>query len=175
MASTVGLMAMHVIGFSTARAIPCAIRLGVALQITNILRDVAEDWRAGRLYLPLEDLEAFSLGEDDIAAGQVTPSWRAFMRFSIDRNRRFCDEAWPGIAMLDPDGRFAIGAAAELYRGILDDIEAHGYDVFRRRAFVGRWRKLQRLPAIWSRIERSFGSQPGAAASDLNQATNIGR
>lgn len=150
-ASTVGLMAMHIIGFAGPQAIPYAVKLGVALQLTNILRDVAEDWRFGRVYLPQEELTAFSLDESDIAAGQVTDRWRQFMRFQIERNRRFYDEALPGIALLDRDGRFAIAAAAELYRGILDDIEAHDYDVFSRRAHVSTAAKLGRLPGIWLR------------------------
>lgn len=148
-ASTVGLMSMHIIGYSGHEAIPYAIKLGVALQLTNILRDVAEDWQRGRLYLPLEELEQFGLSEADIERGQVTPAWRDFMRFQIERCRRLYDESWPGIAMLDRDGRFAIAAAAELYRAILTDIERHDYDVFSRRAFVGTWGKVRMLPGIW--------------------------
>jgi phytoene synthase len=148
-ASTVGLMAMHIIGFSDHAAIPYAIKLGVALQMTNILRDVAEDWRNGRLYLPQEDLQRFGLTEEDIAAGKVTPQWRAFMRFQIARVRRLYAEAWPGIAMLKGDGRFAIAAAADLYEAILDDIEAHNYDTFSRRAHIGALGKFHRLPEIW--------------------------
>lgn len=152
-ASTVGLMSMHIIGYAGQHAVPYAIKLGVALQITNILRDVAEDWRADRLYLPQADLASFDLSEDDIARGaergEVTPRWREFMRYQIDRNRRLYAEAMPGIALLDRDGRFAIAAAAELYCGILTDIEAHDYDVFSRRASLSKWAKLCRLPAIW--------------------------
>ncbi|MFN8493416.1 MAG: squalene/phytoene synthase family protein [Caldilineaceae bacterium] len=154
-ASTVGLMSMHIIGYAGQHAVPYAIKLGVALQITNILRDVAEDWRTDRLYLPQADLAAFGLGEEDIAGGaeqgEVTPRWRDFMRYQIDRNRRLYQEAMPGIALLDRDGRFAIAAAAELYSGILDDIEAHDYNVFSRRASLSKWAKLQRLPTIWWR------------------------
>lgn len=150
-ASTVGLMSMHIIGFTSQEAISYAIKLGVALQLTNILRDVGEDWRIGRVYLPQEDLQGFDLCEDDIRRGDVTLRWRSFMRFQIHRNRRLYAEALPGISLLDPDGRFAIGAAAELYRAILDDIEANDYDVFDRRAYTTTWGKLRRLPAIWWR------------------------
>jgi phytoene synthase len=150
-ASTVGLMAMHIIGFESERAIPFAVKLGVALQITNILRDVAEDWRNGRVYLPAEELESYGLSDADLEAGVVNGRWRAFMRFQINRTRRLYDEALPGVALLDRDGRFAIRAAAELYRGILDDIEAWDYDVFSRRASVSLAGKLRRLPGIWRR------------------------
>lgn len=150
-ASTVGLMSMHIIGFAGPEAIPYAIKLGVALQLSNILRDVGADWQAGRLYLPLEELAAFGLSEEDIAAGGATPRWRRFMQFQIERNRRLYEESWPGIRMLNRDGRFAIAAAAGLYQAILGDIERHDYNVFSRRAYVGGWRKLAMLPGLWWR------------------------
>jgi len=144
-ASTVGLMSMHITGYAGPQAVPYAIKLGVALQLTNILRDVWEDWQAGRCYLPLEELAAFGLTESDLAAGRVDERWRKFMRFQIARARRLYAEAMPGIGLLHPDGRFAVAAAAILYRGILDDIEAHDYDVFSRRAYTGRGKKLTAL------------------------------
>ncbi|MBW7883307.1 MAG: squalene/phytoene synthase family protein [Caldilineaceae bacterium] len=152
-ASTVGLMTMHIIGYAGQAAIPYAIKLGVALQLTNILRDVREDWRAGRVYLPQEDLAAFGLTEADLAAARVDERWRRFMRFQIERTRSLYEEALPGIVMLSRDGRFAIAAAARLYGAILDDIEAHDYDVFSRRSFIGKWRKLRMLPSIWWRSQ----------------------
>lgn len=155
-ASTVGLMAMHIIGFSGEEALPYAVRLGVALQLTNILRDVAEDWRNGRIYLPAEELHAFNLSEDDIARGVVTDDWRAFMRFQIERAHHLYQDSLQGIAMLDRDGRFAIAAAAELYRAILTDIEARDYDVFSNRAHLSTVGKVRRLPRIWWRSRTGF-------------------
>jgi 15-cis-phytoene synthase len=148
-ASTVGLMAMHIVGYSGADAIPYAVRLGVALQMTNILRDVAEDLRFGRVYLPQDELAAFGLDDAFLERGQVTDAWRAFMHFQIERTRRLYSESWAGIAKLDSDGRFAIAAAGKLYDAILDDIVAHDYDVFSRRAHIGAAGKLARLPKIW--------------------------
>jgi phytoene synthase len=148
-ASTVGLMSMHIIGFANPDAIPYAIKLGLALQMTNILRDVGEDWQRGRLYLPQEELAAFGLTEEDIAGGVVTEKWREFMRFQIDRTRQLYEESWHGIIMLHKDGRFAIAAAAGLYRGILNSIEANDYDVFNSRAHVSTWGKLRLLPNLW--------------------------
>ncbi len=144
-ASTVGLMSMHISGYAGPEAIPYAIKLGVALQLTNILRDIDEDWANGRLYLPLDEMTGFGIGEEHIAAHTVDERWRAFMRFQIARTRKLFAEAIPGILLLHPDGRLAIAAAAFLYRGILDDIERHDYNVFGRRAFVNRWRKLLAL------------------------------
>jgi len=148
-ASTVGLMSMHIVGFSGPEAIPYAVKLGVALQITNILRDVGEDYQSGRVYLPQEELAAFGVTEDQIAAGRVDDRWREFMRFQIARNRLLYKEAWPGIAMLSSDGRFAIAAAAVLYRGILDDLEAHDYNNFTRRSYVNKRGKAVRLARAW--------------------------
>lgn len=152
-ASTVGLMAMYIVGFAGTEAVPYAVKLGVALQLTNILRDVGEDWTNGRLYLPRQDLAAFGLDETDIASGHLDERWQIFLRYQIDRNRRLYREAMPGIALLHPNGRFAIAAAAELYAAILEDIETSKGNVFDRRAFVSRWGKLRRLPAIWWRTQ----------------------
>ena len=150
-ASTVGLMVMHIVGYAGNEAIPYAVKLGVALQMTNILRDVGEDWRNGRLYLPEAELAAYGLGDDDIAAGVVDDRWREFMRFQIARTRQLFAEALPGVALLGGSSRFAVQAAAELYAAILDDIEAHDYDVFNRRARASDGRKLTLLPGIWRR------------------------
>jgi phytoene synthase len=160
-ASTVGLMSMHIIGFDGPGAIPYAVKLGVALQVTNILRDIGEDLRSGRIYLPLEELSAFDLAEEDLSSGLVDNRWRAFMRFQIDRNRELYAEAWPGVGMLNKDGRMAIAAAGKIYGAILDDIEAHDYDVFNRRAYVSTWKKLSMLPAVWWGVQRQQVVQDG--------------
>ena len=154
-ASTVGLMSMYIIGFAGRETVPHMVKLGVALQITNILRDVGEDLHQGRIYLPADELASYDLTERDLFLGKVDSRWRSFMRFQIARNRRLYAEAWPGIALLDVDGRFAVAAAADFYRAILHDIERHDYDVFSRRAHVSAWGKLRRLPGIWRRVPRS--------------------
>jgi phytoene synthase len=130
-ASTVGLMSMHIIGFHNVEAVLYAIRLGIALQLTNILRDIGEDWRKGRLYLPQEELDHFKLGERDIVAGKVNEHWRSFMRFQIERNRLIYRQAIPGIRLLHADG--SLLSTAPLYQAILEDGERHDYSVFDRR------------------------------------------
>ncbi len=167
-ASTVGLMSMHIIGFAGNEAIPYAIKLGVALQMTNILRDVGEDWRTGRVYLPQAELAEYGLSEADLAAGEVTDRWRAFMQFQIARNRRLYVESLPGVGLLHKEGRFAICAAAELYQGILDAIERADYDVFSHRAYVGKWGKLRMLPRIWWH-SRTHGSGRGLVARSVRR------
>jgi len=152
-ASTVGLMTMHIIGFTGPEAIPYAIKLGIALQLTNILRDVGEDWQNARVYLPQDELAAFGLSDEDIAKGKVTENWRDFMKFQIERTRKLYTEATPGIGMLGHQGQFAIAASAELYQAILEAIEADNYDVFNKRAHLSGSEKLKRLPAIWWRTK----------------------
>ncbi len=147
-ASTVGLMSMYIIGSEGERAIPYAVELGVALQLTNILRDVGEDWRAGRLYLPLDELARFGLSERSVAQCNVDQHWREFMRFQIARARTMYEQASAGIPLLHPDGQFSVAAAAALYAAILDDIEDHDYNVFSRRAHVSAFGKLRRLAGL---------------------------
>jgi phytoene synthase len=148
-ASTVGLMSMHIIGFRHHQALIYAIRLGVALQLTNILRDIGEDYRMGRLYLPREELLIYGIREEDIAAGYVTENWRQFMKFQIERARELYATSLPGVKLLDKSGRFATYAAGILYARILDEIEKNDYDVFTRRAHTSKLTKLKLLPGIW--------------------------
>jgi phytoene synthase len=150
-ASVVGLIAMHIVGHEEG-ATPYAVSLGVALQLTNILRDVGEDAQRGRIYLPQEDLRRFGLCDEDILHGRCDERFRALMRFEIARAHALYEEAWPGIALLSRDSQFAIGAAAEVYRGILHKIVAHDYDVFSQRAHLSLAEKLLVLPRMWRRL-----------------------
>lgn len=157
-ASTVGLMMLRIIGtapgFTEEDALPYAIKMGLALQITNILRDVGEDRRAGRVYLPAGELRAWGLCDEDLVdgrtrSGNTRESWRDFMRFQIQRNRDLYRKAWPCIRMFEKDGRFCVAAMCYLYRAILKDIEEHDYDVINRRAHVSALSKLRQIPVIW--------------------------
>jgi phytoene synthase len=164
-ASTVGFMSMHIVGFRHQAAIPYALRMGIALQVTNILRDVGEDWARGRVYLPRQELQAFGIGDADLEAGAVTERWRSLMRFQIARACRLYAESWPGLALLARRGRLAIAAAADFYSAILDDIRVHDYDVFRRRAHLSGWAKARRVPGLWWRTRRFRYARSGASAS----------
>lgn len=158
-AGTVGLMSTAVMGVDHARQTapwhrsqpkldpePEAIALGIANQLTNILRDVGEDARRGRIYLPLEDLERFKYSEKDLFNGVVDDRWRSLMQFQIQRARQFFVDAERGVSLLSPDARFPVWAALMLYRGILDVIERNKYDVFNKRAYVPGWQKFLYLP-----------------------------
>lgn len=151
-ASTVGLMSMHIVGFHNNDAVPYAIKLGVALQMTNILRDVGEDYQNGRLYLPREELAFYGIRESDIAEGRITDNWRQFMKFQIDRTRQLYDASWAGVKMLEREGQLAIGAASVFYQGILDEIEKSDYNVFNRRASLSTLAKASRVPALWLKV-----------------------
>jgi 15-cis-phytoene synthase len=145
-------MSMYIVGFKNNNAVPYAIKLGVALQMTNILRDVGEDYRNGRLYLPREELITYGIREEDIAKGRVTEGWRQFMKFQIERTRQLYAESWAGVKLLEHEGRLAIGAASVFYQGILEDIEKHDYNVFTRRASLSAMGKVAKLPALWMNI-----------------------
>jgi phytoene synthase len=151
-ASTVGLMSMPIIGLaegaSFEEAAPYAIKLGVALQLTNILRDVGEDAARGRVYLPQTDLARFGLTADDVLNGLHDDRFVALMKFEIKRARDLYYRALPGIALLSPAARPAVGAAALLYRAILDEIEAIHYRVHTHRAHTTGLQKLLMLPGI---------------------------
>ena len=157
-ASTVGLLSTPIIGlargvdFETAK--PYAVKLGIALQLTNILRDVGEDAANGRVYLPREDLERFHLTAEDILNGVYDQRYIEMMRFEIRRARRLYLEALPGIAMLSASGRTAVGVAALLYRAILDEIEAIRYQTHIQRAYVSGKKKLAYLPRFLWQILR---------------------
>jgi phytoene synthase len=148
-ASTVGLMSMYIIGFKNNDALPYAIKLGVALQMTNILRDVGEDFKKGFVYLPQSELIEFGLNEEVISEATINDDWREFMSFQIARTRQLYSDAQPGVRLLEKEGQMAILAASDFYQGILDDIEQNDYDVFSRRASLSAWGKLQRLPSLW--------------------------
>jgi phytoene synthase len=155
-AGTVGLMTQEVMGVDPAyTSAPwserpdtskAAVALGIANQLTNILRDVGEDRGRGRIYLPLDELERFGYSESDLMAGLVNDNWRALMRFQLERARAWFARSEAGVRWLAPDARWPVWASLRLYRGILDVIEQHGYDVFTKRAYVPRAGKLLDLP-----------------------------
>ena len=153
-ASTVGLLVMPILGTLSREAAEYGIALGRAMQMTNILRDVGEDARMGRIYLPSEDLERFACSEAGILAGVVERPFIDMMQFQIERVRAMYAEAEPGIALLAPESRYTVRLALSLYRGILERIEANGYDVFTRRAFVPLRAKMLTAFSVAARTHR---------------------
>lgn len=157
-ASTVGLLSIPVIGLARGatfeQAARYAIRLGIALQLTNVLRDVGEDAENGRVYLPDEDLARFGLSRQDILDRVFDERFVALMKFEIERAREIYRQALPGIALLSPAARPSVGAAALLYREILNEIERNDYRVYQIRVHTSGRKKLAMLPgilaAVWS-------------------------
>jgi len=160
-AGTVGLMSAAVMGFETndpsviTAATEAAIALGIAMQLTNILRDIGEDARRGRIYLPLEDLRYFDYTEKDLFNGVIDERWYDLMQFQIQRAREFYRQAEEGISALCRDARWPVWSSLILYRNILEAIERNQYDVFSRRAFVPTSNKLVTVPWAWLRAQTS--------------------
>ena len=161
-ASSVGEMCTYVFGVNgddarRGRAVRYARTLGVAMQLTNVLRDVGEDARTGRCYLPDEDLAQFALTRADVLRGGLGSDerWRAMMAFQIGRARSLYEAAMPGIALLAPDARRCATACAVGYAGILGANEVNGYDTFSTRARLGT---LARANVLWSAWRATRGS-----------------
>lgn len=158
-ASTVGLMTLPVMGtaegYTEEEAKSPAVALGIALQITNILRDVGEDAQTrGRIYLPLEDMERFGVTEGQILRGDLNENYINLIKFEIQRARDYYKEAQKGIPMLAPSSRLAVQAAGDMYGQILDKIEQNGYDNFKKRAFTSKPEKIITLLSSWWKVSQ---------------------
>jgi len=155
-AGTVGLMTQNVMGIDSAytsapwSAMPdpseAAIALGIANQLTNILRDVGEDRYRGRIYLPQADIEKFNYSEEELLKGKINKQWKALMNFELTRAREWFQKSEDGIKWLSSDARWPVWTSLRLYRGILDSIERLDYDVFNNRAFVKNSVKAFEIP-----------------------------
>jgi len=155
-AGTVGLMTQNVMGIDSAytsapwSAMPdtseAAIALGIANQLTNILRDVGEDRQRGRIYLPQADIEKFNYSEEELLQGKINKQWKSLMNFQLTRAREWFQKSEDGIKWLSSDARWPVWTALRLYRGILDSIERLDYDVFNNRAFVKNSVKAFEIP-----------------------------
>ncbi len=143
-AGTVGLTCLHVFGFRDPRAPDLAERLGLAFQLTNILRDVQSDYEMGRVYLPLEDLARFGVRERDLR-GPLTPQLRELLAFAADRAWRFYEEGAPLVAQVDSNSRATLWTLVRTYSSLLARIEERGFDVFSSRVSLSSAEKLQFL------------------------------
>ncbi|XP_071703743.1 phytoene synthase 2, chloroplastic-like [Rutidosis leptorrhynchoides] len=156
-AGTVGLMSVPIMGIARDSNAPtesvynAALALGIANQLTNILRDVGEDARRGRVYLPQDELAQAGLSDEDIFAMKVTDKWRVFMKKQIKRARTFFDQAEEGVTQLSSASRWPVWASLLLYRQILDEIEANDYNNFTKRAYVSKPKKIISLPLAYAK------------------------
>lgn len=151
-ASVVGLMTCEVFGYSDPKALNHAVDLGIAMQLTNILRDIGEDLRRERIYLPQEDLDQFGVTENNLFHHNIDDSFTELMKFQIERTRSFYQASDRGISMLDRDSRLPVILARENYSRILDKIEENQYQVFTERAYLNSAEKFTILPKALLRI-----------------------
>ena len=148
-AGSVGLACTAVYGPRDPEAAgPRAEALGLALQQINIMRDVAEDWRLGRVYLPQDELARFGVAEPDVGAGRVGSGWRALREHQAQRAEVLLDEGLGLLPLLDPRSRLCVRAFAGIYRGLLLQMRGRGYDVFTRRPQLSAVGKLRAVAAL---------------------------
>jgi 15-cis-phytoene synthase len=150
-AAVVGLMMSHAIGFSDPIALEYAKKLGYAMQLTNFLRDIDEDFqKRGRIYLPLTELRQFGVREEQFAQRRFDANFYSLMQFQLQRAHRLYQEAEPGIALLNPEGRRAVRVASALYRAILTKLEQQGSNPFAGRARTSALEKIQQTMSVWN-------------------------
>jgi 15-cis-phytoene synthase len=128
-AGTVGLCCVYVFGFSDPGAAGLAETLGIAFQLTNILRDIPKDYRMGRVYLPQEDMARFDCRPEDLGAPHAGPNLASLVQFEAARAWKFYEEGWSLIPLVERDSRSALWALARIYSGILEKIEMRNWDV----------------------------------------------
>ena len=155
-AGTVGLMTQNVMGidaFYEAASwieVPdiseAAIALGIANQLTNILRDVGEDRQRGRIYIPQDEIKNFGYSEEELMLGKINPQWKNLMAFQLNRAREWFKSSEEGIKWLSADARWPVWTSLRLYRKILNSIENLDYDVFNNRAYVNKTIKAFEIP-----------------------------
>lgn len=148
-AAVIGLQVLPVLGLASGapgarpeEAEARAAELGIAFQLTNFVRDVGEDYRRGRIYLPMRELAAHGVTEPMLGRPAAGPELRSLIASEVARARSWYLRAAPGIELLAPDSRDCVRTAYRLYSGILDEVEQAGYDVLRARARVPRRRRL---------------------------------
>ena len=141
-ASVVGLLAAGIFGYRDARTLDYAKSLGIAFQLTNIIRDVGEDARKNRLYLPVEDLQRFGVPAGDILQAKETPAFRALMEFEAERARGYYQRAMSALPPADRRAQRPGLIMAAIYRTLLDEIQREGFHVLTRRTSLTPLRKF---------------------------------
>jgi phytoene synthase len=148
-AGTIGLLTSPIFGYQDEAALAHSVDLGVALQLTNILRDIGEDAQRDRIYLPRDEMYYFGYCENELMNGVMNDAFRNLIRFQITRAEDYYERAQPGIALLNADCRMAVRLSSSLYHAILDRIRLNQYNVFTKRASVPLKTKLAAVPQYW--------------------------
>ena len=150
-AAVVGLMTSEIFGYSDKQALEHAIELGIAMQLTNILRDIGEDVDRGRIYLPLEDLRRFNYSQEEFMQKRINNNFIILMKFQKERARSYYRSSEKGIPMLERQSRFGVCISSINYGNILSAIEKNNYDVFSKRAYRSFYQKISTIPYVWYR------------------------
>lgn len=141
-AAVVGLMMTFVLGFKDDKALLYAEKMGIAMQLTNILRDIKEDKNQNRIYLPIEELNKYNVTKNDFYKENFNSNFKSLMEFQVNRAFRYYLESIDGIKLLEHESRFSIYAAGKIYAGILKKLEERGYNPFLGRVFVPKSEKI---------------------------------
>ena len=149
-ASAVGLICIEIFGYEDPAAIDYAVDFGLAMQLTNIMRDVREDAERDRIYIPLEDITRFGYSERELMEGRNNESFRSLMDFQAARARGYFDSGERLMPLLSRESRACAGVLHQLYSRILDRIESTGYDVFERRIGLSVGEKLLLVARLWA-------------------------
>jgi len=149
-ASAVGLVCIEIFGYRDPSCRQYAVDLGIALQLTNILRDLGKDLRAGRLYLPQEDLARFGVVEEELRLGQDGPAVRALLAFQAERAHEYYDRAAAGLPRHDARSLVAARIMGAIYQALLRRIEQSGFAVFGEPLRLSRWRKAGIALRTWT-------------------------
>ncbi|MDD5120569.1 MAG: phytoene/squalene synthase family protein [Candidatus Omnitrophica bacterium] len=152
-AGVVGLIMIKIFGYKDASCRDYGIKLGIAMQLTNILRDINEDIGRGRIYLPQDEMLKFNVSESQLIKGLNNEGFKNLMRFQIERCRKYYEESSAGIKLIDSRlSRLVVMVMKETYCGILDEIKKNNYDIFSKRVFVSKSRKIAIISKIlWER------------------------
>ena len=148
-------MTSRIFGYDDPDALEYAVDLGIAMQLTNILRDVGEDLERNRIYLPADELEQFGLTEQDLFDHVLDERFTEFMKFQVQRARTFYEKADQGILKLDKDSRLPVYLARYNYSRILDKIEENNYQVYKQRAYLNKLEKFSVIPRILLKMNRA--------------------
>ena len=148
-ASAVGLICLQIFGYQDARAKDHAVDLGLAMQLTNIVRDVREDLELGRVYLPQEEMSRFGYSDNELRAGIINEPFRDLIRFQVQRARQYFQSGFSLLPYLTPRSRACPAVLGQLYSKVLDRIEAVDYDVLHQRISLSRADKLRVTVQTW--------------------------
>jgi phytoene synthase len=152
-ASVVGLMTIQIFGYADKEAFKFAVDMGIAMQLTNILRDIKEDAEKNRIYIPADDLRNFDYSEEDLLNLKMNENFKKLMKFQIERAEEYYSNADEGIKLIEKDSRLTVGLMSRNYHKILHEIKSNNYDVFSRRNYVPLYKKLIHLPGIYYRYK----------------------